>query len=347
MLHRLVERQLKKLGLDRAPPLQIELWQQFLERVSQSYIEADRDRYLLERSLTISSGEMQEQATELRAANEKLLQAITEHERTEEALALARDQALAASRLKTELLAKVSHELRTPLGAILGLAEMLQLALYGPLTDKQCETMAKIIDNTNYLTSLVNELLDQAQTDAGKLKLNLSSFAPADLVERTLSKMNVLAQTKGLTLTTHMTAEVPATLFGDPARVQQILVNLVSNAIKFSQRGVVRVYVYRPDAVHWALQVSDTGSGIPVEAQSYIFEPFRQVDGSMTRQQEGTGLGLSIVNQLTTLMGGQITLESEVGRGSTFTVQLPLIPDQEETSQSVRSLPLGHLMGTG
>ena len=224
---------------------------------------------------------------------------------------------------------------------------MLQLALYGPLTDKQRETMAKIIDNTNYLTSLVNELLDQDQTDAGKLKLNLSSFAPADLVERTLSKMNVLAQTKGLTLTTHITAEVPATLFGDPARVQQILVNLVSNAIKFSQRGVVRVCLYRPDAIHWALQVSDTGSGIPVEAQSYIFEPFRQVDGSMTRQQDGTGLGLSIVKQLTELMDGQITLESEVGRGSTFTVQLPLIPIQEETSQSVRSLPVGRITGTG
>jgi signal transduction histidine kinase len=332
MLHRLVERQLKKLGLARASPPQIELWQQFLERISQSYIEADRDRYLLERSLTISSGEMQEQATELRAANEKLLQEITEHEQTEEALALARDQALAASRLKTELLAKVSHELRTPLGAILGLAEMLQLTLYGPLTAKQGETMAKIIDNTNYLTSLVNELLDQAQTDAGKLTLNLSSFAPADLVERTLSKMNVLAQTKGLTLTTNITADVPATLFGDPARVQQILVNLVGNAIKFTQRGAVQVCLYRPDAVSWALQVSDTGSGIPVEAQSYIFEPFRQVDGSMTRQQDGTGLGLSIVKQLTTLMDGQITLESEVGRGSTFTVCLPLLSVPEKVA---------------
>jgi signal transduction histidine kinase len=332
MLHRLVERQLKKLGLDRSSLPQIELWQQFLERISQSYTEADRDRYLLERSLTISSGEMQEQATALRAANEKLLKEITEHEQTEEALALARDQALAASRLKTELLAKVSHELRTPLGAILGLAEMLQFALYGPLTDKQGETMAKIIDNTNYLTSLVNELLDQAQTDAGKLKLNLSSFAPADLVERTLSKMNVLAQTKGIVLAADIAADMPATLWGDSGRVQQILVNLVSNAIKFTQRGAVQICLYRPDAGHWALQVSDTGSGIPVEAQSYIFEPFRQVDGSMTRQQEGTGLGLSIVKQLTTLMDGQITLESEVGRGSTFTVCLPLLSVPEKVA---------------
>lgn len=326
MLHRLVQRQLKKLGLDKmtAPPL--EGWQQFLERVSQSYTEADRDRYLLERSLTISSSEMQEQATELRTANEKLLQEIIEHERTEKALALARDQALAASRLKTELLAKVSHELRTPLGAILGFAEIMAVDLYGPLSDQQHKIMTRIIENTHDLTGLVNELLDQAQLDAGKLKLNLSAFAPAEVVEQTLSKMNVLAQAKGLSLTADIAADIPAMLWGDPARLQQILVNLVGNAIKFTQRGAVRVYVYRPDATHWALQVSDTGSGIPLEAQGYIFEPFRQVDGSMTRQQGGAGLGLSIVKQLTELMNGQITLKSEEGQGSTFTVLLPLSP---------------------
>lgn len=324
MLHRLVERQLKKLGLDKAAAPSLEGWQQFLERVSQSYTEADRDRYLLERSLTISSGELQEQATELRTANEKLLQEIIEHERTEKALALARDQALAASRLKTELLAKVSHELRTPLGAILGFAEIIAVGLYGPLSDQQHKIMTRIIENTHDLTGLVNELLDQAQLDAGKLKLNLGVFAPAEVVEQTLSKMNVLAQTKGLSLTADIAADVPATLWGDPARLQQILVNLVGNAIKFTQKGAVRVYVYRPDAAHWVLQVSDTGSGIPLEAQGYIFEPFRQVDGSMTRQHGGAGLGLSIVKQLTELMNGQITLESEEGQGSIFTIQLPL-----------------------
>ncbi|GIK39398.1 MAG: hypothetical protein BroJett011_32310 [Chloroflexota bacterium] len=244
-------------------------------------------------------------------------------ERTGE-LAQARDQALAASRLKTELLAKVSHELRTPLGVILGFTEMLQLGIYGPLSDKQKQVAVEIMDSTCSLTGLVNQLLDQAQLDAGRLKLNVSPFSLADLVEGTLSKIDILAQTKGLALTTTIAPDMPATLFGDQTRLQQILVNLVGNAIKFTTTGTVRVCFYRPDPAHWALQVSDTGPGIPIEAQTYIFEPFRQVDGSTTRQHDGAGLGLSIVKQLITLMGGQIALESEIGRGSTFTAIFPL-----------------------
>ncbi len=255
---------------------------------------------------------------------------ITERKQAEAALALARDQALEASRLKSELLAKVSHELRTPLSAILGFAEMLEVDGYGFLSDKQRWMTTEIIDSTHYLSHLVNELLDQAQLEAGRLKLNIQPFALADLVDDTLAKMNVLARAKGLNLTGDIAAGVPTTLYGDAARLQQILVNLVSNAIKFTPAGAVRIRLYCPDADHWAVQVSDTGSGIPVEAQAYIFEPFRQVDGSMTRAHTGTGLGLSIVKQLTTLMGGEITLESEVGRGSIFTVSLPLQPIPEK-----------------
>ncbi len=259
-----------------------------------------------------------------------VLRDITGRKRAEESLALARDQALKASHLKTELLAKVSHELRTPLSAILGFAEMLALDVYGPLSDNQKQALAEIIDSTCYLTSLVNGLLDQAQLDAGNFRLDLSLFAPTQLVDHTLAKMNMLARSKGLTLSTEIAADLPATLSGDPARVQQILINLVNNAIKFTQTGTVQVRLYQPDVTHWAMQVSDTGIGIPVEAQTYIFEPFWQVDGSVTREHNGAGLGLSIVKQLTTLMGGQITLESEVGRGSRFTVLLPLQLIQEK-----------------
>jgi signal transduction histidine kinase len=108
--------------------------------------------------------------------------------------------------------------------------------------------------------------------------------------------------------------------------LQQILVNLVSNAIKFTEEGAVHLFIYQPDPTHWALQVTDTGPGIPLEAQAYIFEPFRQVDGSVTRQHGGSGLGLSIVRQLTNLMGGEVALASELGRGSTFIVTLPIAP---------------------
>jgi signal transduction histidine kinase len=139
-----------------------------------------------------------------------------------------------------------------------------------------------------------------------------------------LAKMGVLAQVKGLALTADIAADMPDILSGDSARVEQILVNLVSNAIKFTQQGTVQISLYRANAAHWALQVSDTGPGIPLEAQAQIFEPFGQVDSSITRMHTGTGLGLSIVNQLVTLMGGQITLKSQPGQGSIFTVLLPL-----------------------
>jgi signal transduction histidine kinase len=239
-------------------------------------------------------------------------------------LIVARDQALAASHLKTELLAKVSHELRTPLGAIMGFAEMLDAGIYGPITPEQHQTLAEIIDSSTYLTTLVNELLDQAQLEAGKYKLDIQTITPAAIVEPVLAKMSILAQNKGVKLIKQIDSTLPPTLSGDPARLQQILVNLVSNAIKFTAQGTVQVHVFQPDADHWAIQVADTGMGIPPEAQAYVFEPFRQVDGSITRTQAGSGLGLSIVKQLAELMGGQVTLESNIGQGSIFTVLLPL-----------------------
>lgn len=245
-------------------------------------------------------------------------------DRTRE-LVIARDQALEASRLKTELLAKVSHELRTPLGVILGFAELLQAGLYGPLSEKQQTPTQEIVDSTHYLTDLITDLLSQAQLDTGRFELKLYAFNPADLLTNLYSKMNPLAQAKGLTLTTIIAADMPVTLWGDPNRIQQILLNLVGNGIKFTKQGGVEVQIYQFDADHWTLQVSDTGPGIPVAAQEYIFEPFRQVDGSVTREHGGVGLGLSIVKQLTTLMRGQITLTSEVGQGSTFNVILPFI----------------------
>lgn len=257
---------------------------------------------------------------------------ITDRKQAEEALAQARDQALEASRLKSQLLAKVSHELRTPLNAILGFAEMLEFGLYGSLSNtQQKETVSEIIDSTHYLTTLVNELLDQAQLESGKLKLNIAPFAPANLLDDVQSTMGILAQNKGLKLTTQINGNVPKSLPGDYARLQQILVNLVSNAVKFTMQGQVDVRLYCPNGNYWALQVTDTGPGIPAEAQKHIFEPFQQVDGSVTRQHRGTGLGLSIVKQLADLMGGHITLTSREGQGSTFTVSLPLQPAQEKS----------------
>ena len=254
---------------------------------------------------------------------------ITEHKLVQATLARARDDALATSRLKSELLSKVSHELRTPLGGILGFSQILKEGLQGPLSAQQTETISQVIDSTLYLTRLVDELLDQAQLEAGKLLLTIKPFAPQDILNQVQTKMCVLAQDKGLSLATDIAADVPDIISNDPIRVQQILVNLVGNAIKFTQTGTVQVRFYRPDTTYWAMEVSDTGIGIPPNAQAHIFEPFGQVDGSMTREYVGTGLGLSIVKQLTTLMGGKVTIQSNVGQGSTFTVLLPLSPGSE------------------
>ncbi|HDD25295.1 MAG TPA: hypothetical protein ENF52_07655 [Chloroflexi bacterium] len=178
--------------------------------------------------------------------------------------------------------------------------------------------------------TIVNDLLDQAQIEAGMLKIKIAPFSTKDLVADVINTMNGLAQPKGLELIGEVAADVPDVLSGDQQRLHQILVNLVDNAIKFTTEGSVHVRIYQPDTLHWAMEVSDTGLGIPPDAQSRIFEPFWQVDGSATREHLGSGLGLAIVKQLTALMGGEVTVVSQVGEGSTFTVTLPLVPIQEE-----------------
>lgn len=239
-------------------------------------------------------------------------------------LVKAKEQALEASRLKSQLLARVNHELRTPLGAILGYTELLQAGLYGPINDAQQTILHEIVDSNQQLTEMVSELLDEAQLESGAVTLRQELFAPRQMLEELNMRMAILAQKKNLQLIMQVSENVPLVLLGDEKRLRQILINLIGNAIKFTQTGEIAVSLHCPDSQHWAMTVQDSGPGIPVEAQSYIFEPFRQVDGSATREHRGSGLGLSIVKLLTDLMGGKIQLHSEVGLGSTFTIILPL-----------------------
>jgi PAS domain S-box-containing protein len=243
----------------------------------------------------------------------------------------ARDQALEADRLKSELLARVSHELRTPLSAILGYAELLHDGSFGPLSEHQLRAVLEMMGSTQELTILVNELLDSAQLEAHALKLRVRPFDPIEMLQRVENTMTVLAHNKELDLITTAAPDLPVTLLGDESRLRQILINLIGNAIKFTESGTVQARLYRVNEEQWAMEVSDTGPGIPEEARQYVFDPFRQVDGSITREYRGTGLGLSIVKRLVELMGGSIRLESEVGRGSTFTLTLPLQPRVESS----------------
>ncbi len=236
-------------------------------------------------------------------------------------------------RMKNSFVAMVSHELRTPLNAVLAYSEMLRDAVFGSLNEKQFSATNRIFVNSQRLLNIVSDLLDQAQIEAGRLKIQWTEFHTAELMENMRSVMEKPTQDKGLYLSTEITPEVPQTIVGDAHRIQQIMVNLVNNAVKFTREGGINVRIFCPSEDTWAIAVRDTGPGIPLGDQTYVFEPFRQVEGITTREHGGIGLGLSIVKRLSILMGGDISLESAVGKGSTFTVTLPLHPIQKEEIQ--------------
>jgi PAS domain S-box-containing protein len=249
---------------------------------------------------------------------------VTQLKQAQEAIALSRDQALEASRFKSQLLSRVSHELRTPLGGILGYAELLEYETFGSLTEKQRDAVTNIIESTNYLTSIVNDLLDESQIESKSVGLHNEYFNPVDLLERIRTAMSVLADKKGLNLRMDVAPDLPSELYGDINRLQQIVINMAGNAIKFTREGEVSISVKRPAPAYWSIEVHDTGAGIPMEEQQNIFEPFRQVNNSITRENRGSGLGLAITKQLVELMSGQISLESALGKGSLFIVTLPI-----------------------
>jgi signal transduction histidine kinase len=226
-------------------------------------------------------------------------------------------------KMKSTFVAMVSHELRTPISAILGYAEIFKEQIYGVLNEKQIQMTSRIISNSSRLLSLINDLLDQAQIEAGKMKIKYETIKTADLLDNLHSVMDKLTADKGLQLTSELDPKMPETLCGDGARLQQILVNLVNNAVKFTQTGSIDVRIKKLDDQQWEIAVTDTGQGIPKEDLPSIFDAFRQVEGTTTRVHGGFGLGLSIVKQLVTLMGGNISVDSELGRGSTFSIALP------------------------
>ncbi|HUG34234.1 MAG TPA: ATP-binding protein [Anaerolineales bacterium] len=233
-------------------------------------------------------------------------------------------------RMKSTFVGIVSHELRTPLNAILGYSEMFKESVYGPMNEKQTNMADRIMKNTQRLLGLINDLLDQAQMEAGKMTIRTEAVRLSDLLEALHGLMDKSASDKGLRLTSEIDPLLPDALIGDPARLQQILVNLVTNAIKFTDQGGVHIQFFRRNAETWGIEVSDMGQGIPESQLAFIFDTFRQVEGTDTRSHGGFGLGLSIVKQLVGLMNGQIKLKSELNIGSTFTITLPLIvPDGE------------------
>ena len=228
-------------------------------------------------------------------------------------------------KLKSTFVAIVSHELRTPLNAILGYAEMFKEEIYGPINDKQVNMADRIMKNTKRLLGLINDLLDKAQMEAGKLTIQMSPLRLSELLDNLHSVLDKSASDKGLRLTSEIEDSLPEVLNGDAARLHQILVNLVNNGIKFTHQGSVRVRLFYYDENRWGIEVADTGRGIPESDIPYIFDTFRQVEGTATRVHGGFGLGLSIVKQLVNLMNGEIKVVSALDEGTTFTILLPMV----------------------
>lgn len=228
-------------------------------------------------------------------------------------------------KLKSTFVAIVSHELRTPLNAILGYGEMFKEAVYGPMNEKQVNMADRIIKNTRRLLGLINDLLDQAQMEAGKLTIQMAPVRLSELLDNLHSVLDKSASDKGLKLTSEIDDILPERVNGDAARLHQILVNLVNNAIKFTDQGSVRVRLFYYDETRWGIEVTDTGRGIPESDIPYIFDTFRQVEGTATRIHGGFGLGLSIVKQLVNLMNGEINVNSALNKGTTFKIILPMV----------------------
>ncbi len=250
---------------------------------------------------------------------------ITALKRTQDELVAAREQALTASRAKSEFLSRMSHEIRTPLNAILGMAELLLETPYEPEQRRYLDTM---IDNGNALLGLINDVLDLARVESGKLSLEQIDFDLGELVARLSETIVVRARQKELVFSAEIDADVPTALNGDPLRLRQILVNLIGNATKFTAHGSIRLTVSRdrstsgseadcePGAIQFS--VADTGIGMAPRDLEHIFASFAQADSSTARKYGGSGLGLSIARQLVELMGGKIWADSELERGSTF-----------------------------
>ncbi len=239
-----------------------------------------------------------------------------------------------SSRLKSQFLANMSHELRTPLNAIIGFTGIMIAGMGGEIDDDARHMVSRVQANSERLLDLIDSVLDLAKIEAGRIEIMYVPVSPKALAERWQSETEVLAHGKNLSLDVTVDPALPDMLLGDDDRLTQIAVNLLSNAIKFTDAGGVKLNIGKSGET-WTIAVSDTGVGIPPHALNYIFDEFRQADGSTTRMYGGTGLGLSIARRLTMMMNGTIRVNSEVGKGSTFTVTLPLKPVTAQHAETI------------
>jgi signal transduction histidine kinase/AmiR/NasT family two-component response regulator len=271
-----------------------------------------------------------------------LAEDVTERRLVEQALARARDEAEAANRAKSAFLANTSHEIRTPLNALVGLA---QLARTPEVDDRRrLQYIEQICDSADTLSAILSDILDLSKIEAGKLIVDRVGFDLHGLIGTLKQAYGALADTKGLTLYVNLDEDVPQHVLGDPMRLRQVLANYLTNALKFTTTGSILLNVQRSVGYRLRFEVIDTGAGMDAAAMAVLFQPFSQVDNSLTRKVGGTGLGLSICSELARLMDGGVGVNSEPGKGSVFWVDLPLPPitgqqlEQHESTSGMDAL---------
>lgn len=277
----------------------------------------------------------------LRETNERLIRQNQELEKQRQQIHLQNFKLLEASRLKSQFLATISHELRTPMNAILGFSQILLRPKFGKLTNQQTDMVERILSNGKNLLMLLNEVLDFSQLEVGQLELQPELFDLTKTINIVVAQMRSVAEAKKLSLGVDIDMK-DSLVFNDSGRIRQILINLLSNAIKFTDSGTISLEVKELPNNQLAIAVRDTGIGIAPRDFQHIFEAFRQVDQSMTRKYPGTGLGLAIIDSLVQMMGGHITLESQLGVGSMFRIE---VPRQLSLPSKIGTLPVLNLDG--
>ncbi|MBF2089516.1 MAG: response regulator [Synechococcales cyanobacterium K44_A2020_017] len=305
-----------------------------------SRISSDSLARVLRNAMRVYQAEMEAALANqrLRESNELLIHKNQELEIQRQQIQIQNIKLVEASRLKSQFLATMSHELRTPLNAIIGFSQLLLRPGKRTLLPQQQDMIQRILNNGQQLLALLNEILDFSRVEAGRLDLRPDTIVLSDVVNATVNEMRSLADEKQLELAVQINLRRPRA-FNDPNRLRQVLINLLANAIKFTDAGRVSVSVSDPSDNMVQIVVQDTGIGIAPEDFDHIFEAFRQVDQSRSRKHPGTGLGLAITDSLVRMMQGSIQVDSTLGQGSTFIVRLPrAVPLPEEATASL--LPL-------